>query len=377
MLKTMAVIVVLAGIAAGLWLWWPWGRGPEALKLPGTVEIHEVRLGPRVAGRVRRVLVGEGDVVPAGKALVELEMPEVEARRDMLKARLEAATAERYKAEQGPRRQEKLAAAEAARSAKARWEKLRKGYREEEKRQAAGERDAAEADFRNAQEEHERAAKLARANASARAELEAARAQLDRTKGRLARARAASEMMEAGSRPEDIAEAEAEFKRLEQVREMAEEGTRREDIDAARAREAEARAALAEAEANLREATVRSAEPCVVELVGVRPGDLVAAGQPVVRALRTGDLWVKTYVPETELGKLRLGQEVGVAMDSYPGKELAGRIVHIGAESEFTPRNVQTVDERRHQMFGIRVKVDDPKGHFKSGMAAQVTILVP
>jgi HlyD family secretion protein len=102
----------------------------------------------------------------------------------------------------------------------------------------------------------------------------------------------------------------------------------------------------------------------------------VQAGTPVAKILRTADLWVKTYVPETQLGKLRLGQEVQVTMDSYPDVRFAGRVTLIGSESEFTPRNVQTVDERRHQMFGVRVKIDDPEGRFKSGMAAEVYIPV-
>jgi membrane fusion protein YbhG len=95
-----------------------------------------------------------------------------------------------------------------------------------------------------------------------------------------------------------------------------------------------------------------------------------------VRVLRTGDLWVKTYVPETELGKVRLGSEVQVSMDAFPRVRFSGKVIHIGGESEFTPRNVQTVDERRHQMFGVRVKIEDTKGHFKSGMAAEVYIPV-
>ena len=72
--------------------------------------------------------------------------------------------------------------------------------------------------------------------------------------------------------------------------------------------------------------------------------------------------------------KVRLNMAVEVTMDSYPRRRFSGKVVHIGAESEFTPRNVQTVDERRHQMFGVRVKIDDPQGLFKSGMAAEVHI---
>jgi multidrug resistance efflux pump len=111
-----------------------------------------------------------------------------------------------------------------------------------------------------------------------------------------------------------------------------------------------------------------------VETLAVRPGDLVPAGRQVVLAHRTGDLWVKVFVPSTDLGKLRLGQSVEVAVDSHPGKRFPGQIIHIATSSEFTPRNVQSVDERRHQVFAVKVHVADPEGVFKSGMAAEVFV---
>ena len=106
----------------------------------------------------------------------------------------------------------------------------------------------------------------------------------------------------------------------------------------------------------------------------MRKGDLVPASQPVVRVLRARDLWVRVYVPETDLGKVVNGQTVSVTVDAYSDRQFTGRIIQIAAESEFTPRNVQSVDERRHQVFGMKIRVDDPQGVFKAGMAAEVTI---
>src|SRR5262249_27562086 len=129
-----------------------------------------------------------------------------------------------------------------------------------------------------------------------------------------------------------------------------------------------------EIEANLAEMQVRAPERCLVEVVAVRKGDLVAPNFPILRVLRADDLWVKVYVPETDLGKVRLGQKVTVTNDAYPGRAFDGAIFFIASESEFTPRNVQSVDERRHQVFGIKVHVNDPGNVFKAGMAAEVTI---
>src|SRR5262249_59801661 len=93
-----------------------------------------------------------------------------------------------------------------------------------------------------------------------------------------------------------------------------------------------------------------------------------------VGVLRRWDRWVRVYVPEPEMGKIRLGQTVYVTTDSYPGRRLEGKIIQINAEAEFTPRNVQSAEERRHQVFGVRVRVDDPQGVLKSGMAAEVVV---
>src|SRR5689334_12383657 len=95
------LLVVLAGVGASLGFYWPFGRRPAELKLAGIVEIQEVRLGPRVAGRVKEVKVQEGDRVKPKQVLVTLEVPELEAQRDMLAAQVRVAEADLLKAENG------------------------------------------------------------------------------------------------------------------------------------------------------------------------------------------------------------------------------------------------------------------------------------
>jgi multidrug resistance efflux pump len=151
-------------------------------------------------------------------------------------------------------------------------------------------------------------------------------------------------------------------------------GTRSEDLAAAEARVAEARGKLHEIDANLNEAIVRAPERVFVEVVAVRNGDLVQPNQPILRVLRADDLWVKAYVSEHDLGKVRMNQPAEVTVDAYPEKRFQGTVSYIAAESEFTPRNVQSADERRHQVFAIKVRISDPQGVFKSGMAAEVTL---
>jgi multidrug resistance efflux pump len=112
----------------------------------------------------------------------------------------------------------------------------------------------------------------------------------------------------------------------------------------------------------------------VVEVVAVRSGDLVPAGQPVVRVLRLQDLWVKIFVPETKLNLVPLHKAVEVTIDAPTRHVFKGTIQQKASGSEFTPRNVQSAEERRYQVFAVKVKVDDPQGVLNAGMAAEVRI---
>lgn len=372
MKRVVLIVVAVASVGAAVAWFWPWNRGPEQLHLPGTVEVQEVRLGSKVGGRVAAVHVKEGQLVEARQVVVTFEAPELSARRDQAQARLDVARANLEKANRGPRPEEIAEARAGAEAARTRFAKMRAGFRDEEKERARFDLDTALAEERQADEELGRMQQLYGAAAGGRAEYLNAIAARDRARGRAGSARAMLTMMHRGNRAEDIAESEAEAAKADAHFELLRRGTREEDKAAAYAAVTEAEGVLAESEANLREATVIAPERCVVEVLAVRPGDVVPAGQPVARILRADDLWVKVFVPSTELGKLKLNQAVEVAVDSHPGRRFKGEVVQIASVSEFTPRNVQSADERQHQVFAVKVRVADPEGIFKSGMAAEV-----
>jgi HlyD family secretion protein len=352
--------MVLAAVTAALGFFWPFSGRGSILRLPGIVEIQEVRLGSKLGGRVEKIVVQEGQLVEPGQPLVYFEVPELRAQREQQQARLEQALADWEKAKNGPREEEKQAARAAMAAARAKLDRLEAGWREEEKRQARNELETAEADSKQAVEEFDRIANLYRQKTVSRSEYDAARAHC--------------EMLTAGSRKEDIAEARGEWNHAKAKYDELLAGTRYEDRLAAEARVAEARGKLRELDVNLAEAVVKAPDRAVVDVVAVRKGDLVPPNQPVIRVLRADDLWVKVYVPETDLGKIRMNQEVEVTTDAYPDRRFQGVVTHIAPISEFTPRNVQSVDERRHQVFGVKVHIPDPQGSFKSGMAAEVIL---
>jgi multidrug resistance efflux pump len=369
----IAAVALLAALA-GLGFFWPFAGGTESLRLPGIVEIQEVRLGSKVGGRVESIAVKEGQLVEPGQPLVTFEVPELRAQREQLDAKLQQALADWEKARNGPREEEKEAGRAAMAAAKAKLDRLEAGWREEEKRQARNELETAEADLKQAQEEYERIVNLYRQRTVSRSEYDAAVATRDRGRGRANAARARYDMLMTGSRKEDVAEARGEWNNAKAKYDELMAGTRYEDKLAAEARVAEIRGKLRELDVNLAEGVVKAPDRAVVDVVAVRKGDLVPPNQAVVRVLRADDLWVKVYVPETDLGKIRLNEEVEVTTDAYPDRRFKGVVMHIQPISEFTPRNVQSVDERHHQVFGAKVHIPDPQGVFKSGMAAQVVV---
>jgi multidrug resistance efflux pump len=373
--KTLVLTVLLlaaGGVALGFY--WPFRSGSQVLRLQGVVEIQEVRLGSKVGGRVEKLWVAEGDLVSPGTKLVTFEVPELRAQQAQLQAKVKAAETELERILNGPRQQEKEASYAAMESARARWARVKAGWREEEKQQVQNELDAAEAELKQTKEDYDRAVQLYRTKSGSRADLDSTLAARDRAQARLRGARARHAMYQAGSRKEDIAEAEAEFERFRANYHLLEAGSREEDKAEARAKLAEVKAKLAEVEVNLKEADVLAPEHAVVEVVAVRKGDLVPPNQPVLRVLRAEDLWVKVFVPETDLGRIRLHQKVSVTVDAYPGKVFEGEVFQVASISEFIPRNIQSVDERRNQVFAVKIRIDNTQGVFKAGMAAEVTV---
>jgi multidrug resistance efflux pump len=368
---SLAAVTFTLGFVWPFGNWWHWS---ETVCLPGVVEIQEVRLGSKIGGRVAQVAVVEGAIAEPDQVLVRFDVPELEAQKQQLQARLKAAEADLDKAKNGPRPEEKEAGRAAVAAARERLKRLEAGPRAEEIQQGRADVESAKADLKLAKEKWERTELLYRKTALPAEEFEAARANRERLQGALNKAQSWLDMLLAGSRPEDIAEASAQLGQAQANYDLLLVGTRPEDIAAAEARVIEVRGKLAEIEVNLQEAAVRAPERVLIEVLAVRKGDLVPPNQPILRVLRADDLWVKIYVPETQLGRLRLNQEVEVKVDAYPDRSFQGTIMQIASESEFTPRNVQSADERRHQVFGVKVRVANPQGVFKSGMAAEVSV---
>jgi HlyD family secretion protein len=150
--------------------------------------------------------------------------------------------------------------------------------------------------------------------------------------------------------------------------------TQEKNLAAAKMRVAQARAQLADIEAQLKEMQVVAPADSVVEVLSVKPGDILMPpfNQEVATLLLTGHLWVRVYVPESWLGLIKLGEHVRVRVDSYPHTDFDGVVEQINRQAEFTPRNVQTVADRIKQVFGVKIRLPSNDDRLRAGMAADV-----
>jgi multidrug resistance efflux pump len=173
--------------------------------------------------------------------------------------------------------------------------------------------------------------------------------------------------LERGYRPEEIAAVEARYHQTQAMLEKIVRGNRREDIELARAQ-------FANDEARYRERQVTAPSAATVEVLDVRPGDLVAPNTPVATLLERNQIYVRIYVPETQIGRVTLSQKGEIRVDSFPQDVFAGVVEQINQQAEFLPRNVQTKEERVHQVFGVKLRIEDPSGRVRPGMAADVKL---
>lgn len=144
-------------------------------------------------------------------------------------------------------------------------------------------------------------------------------------------------------------------------------------VEAAQMRVTQAKANLAGIETQLKEMKVIAPGETTLEILSVKVGDVLPPNREVATLIVPGYLWVRVYVPEPWLGRIRLGEEVSVQVDSWPNEQFSGVIEQINRQAEFTPRNVQTVEDRIRQVFGVKVRLQNRDDKLRAGMSVDVT----
>jgi multidrug resistance efflux pump len=358
--KRVFILILVAIILGGTTVYATWFRRDSALQGSGTVEARDIRVGSKVGGRIDKVLVREGDRVQPGQTLITFDDKELLASLDQSRAAAE-------KAKRGFRPEEIAEARAAAARAKADYEMRLNGYRKEDIEAAQSDVERAAADEVRARLDFQRYEALAQKDLVSRQQRDTAEANWKMALAQQQNYQHKLDVLRRGYRPEEIASAEAHYRETQATLEKFESGNRREDVDLARA-------AYSYDEARFRERQVTAPSAATVEVLDVRPGDIIAPNTPVATLLEQDQIYVRIYIQETELGRVRVGQKAEVRVDSFPKTAFEGVVEQINQQAEFLPRNVQTREERVHQVFGVKIRINDPAGHVLAGMAADVKL---
>ncbi len=314
----VALLLVAVVVAVGLAR-----RAGRADTATGTVEATEAQLGFLVPGRVVAVTVQEGDTARAGEVLAVLDTVEAAARARQAAAQVDAA--------------------------RALLEELQRGSRPEEIEQARAARAAAGQRLADAQQDYDRTQSLVRTHVVSQQSFDKAQVALDVAK--------------------------SQYRQADEAYRLVELGPRRERSAAPRAQPATAEAALAAARAQLANMVVRAPFGGVVTVRHHEPGEIVAAGSAAVSLMNRDDRWVRIYVSEARIGSVRVGQHAVITCDTFRDRRYDGVVAAISSEAEFTPKNVQTQEERVKLVYAVKVRITgDARNDLKPGMPADVRL---
>ena len=410
----LRIVIPLLAVAAGIWAGIVYLRNdranPGVLTASGTIEASQVNAASKIPGRILRLHAAEGDVVRAGTPLVTIEGRELLAQIDQARAAVDAARARLAQAQSALALQQRLLEAQIAQAeagvdaARTRLEQAEE-TRDLTARQVAEGVSQAEAALETARANSEaarvnrdKAARdLARLQAlyrdgaisaqqvdAARAAHDAARAQYEASlkvvrQAEVARQLARVNLKQVEIRERDVAAARAQVRQAEATLRTARAGEemltqRRADVAAAAAQVAQAEAGVRLFLTQQKNLIVTSPIDGVVIAKHASAGEIVAAGAPILTVADLDAVWVRLFIPLPHLGKVGLGQTVEVQTDAFPGRTFSGTVTEIAQQAEFTPKNVQTQEERVKLVFAVKVTIPNPGHLLKPGMPADAVI---
>lgn len=373
--RSRMILPVLVALGAGWYAWHRWRVAHAPYEWSGTVEARTISLGSRAGGRVQKVLVKEGDRVAPGDALITLEPGDWPAQLAQAEAQLQMNQAALDKLQAGARPEEIAAARARAESAQAVLQEATAGARSEEVAAAEARLAAQDVALERANKDAERLHKLAAAGAAVPADVDNADLAV---KSQAAQRDAVAHQLDElrhGSRKEQVAQAAARAAEQRASERLVVSGSRVEDIRAAQAQVKGAQGRVDQIKTMIDELSIKAPVAARVESLDLRPGDIIAPSAPAASLVEDDQLYVRIYVPETELGHVAIGQQVPIRVDSFPDETFPGVVQHINSVGEYSPRNLQTADERADQVFATRVGVGGGGQRLRAGMAA--TIRVP
>ena len=389
MKKRIPIILILIAIGVGAWWYWRLhnAKDGDRIFVSGNIELTQVDISFKMAGRMIDRKVTEGDWVKSGDLIATLDPVIYRQQKVRDQATVSSAISNYQQLETAIAYQKATLESDiAARNAElnqstAKLEVLLNGSRKQDIQQAEAGLADAKAQLEFARLDWDRAQTLFKNEDISKQQYDQARTKYDSARALVRQAEEKLSLVKEGPRQEDIAGARAdvarakaavataEANRLELKRKQEQLVAGRDDIDRSRAQ-------VGISEAQLSDTEVSSPINGVVLVKSAEPGEVLAAGTTVVSI---GDLehpWLRAYINETDLGRVKLGQKVKLSTDSFPGKVYWGKVTYIASEAEFTPKQIQTKEERVKLVYRIKIEVDNSSHELKNNMPVDAEIIL-
>jgi HlyD family secretion protein len=382
------LILVMAVLTFTGWSWW--GNRPDTrgvIAASGRIEVTEVNVSSKVTGRIATLDVDEGSDLKQGQLIATLEGDELQAQLRQARAAQQSGEAKLAQAriilrvEPITVKSQIRQAEEALRAAEERLSLLQTGPRTQEIEEGRANLKQNQARLEIARLTRDRYRALLADGAVSKQDVDRTDTDHDAAEGAVRATKERLGILEEGSRVEDIRAARADRDRAAAALEAARANAATVDIRAQEVRVAEA--AVREAQDNVKRLEIQVAElqvfaplDATVLSKAVEAGEVVSAGKPL---FLLGDLdhpWIKVYVPETVLGRIKLGTAARVIVDSFPGQPFQGTVSWVSDQAEFTPKNVQTAEERVNLVYAVKVTIQNAQRELKAGMPADAELLI-
>ncbi len=394
MKKRLPLVILPALIIAGIltfFIFFKEKTDPGTIRVSGNIEATDVELGFKIAGRLEECLVNEGDSISKGAVLARLENMDQKIAMALAETNVERAKSVLAELVAGSRPQEiDLSAARVLQARQALLE-LTRGSRAQEIEAATSDLNtalaaekSAKAQLTQAKEDFDRFAILLKEKTVSQRDFdlnhtryEVAQNTAEEAGSRVNIARQNLSLRKEGPRAEQIEKAKAALAQAEAELALTKAGPRQEKIDQAKTSLDEAMEKLNQAKQQLSYTELFAPMDGVILSRSADPGEFLNPSTPVVTLGDIAHPWLRAYVNETHLGRLKLKDKVKVKTDSFPGKTYDGVLSFISSQAEFTPKSVQTFEERVKLMFRIKIELSNPDQELKPGMPADAIIETP
>ena len=380
----VAALLALAGVLWSMRLGHDDGR---TLLVSGNIELTQVDISFKVPGKLIELNVDEGDAVKKGMQIARIDRDQMDQQKARDMAGVESAEWAMQQTKKSIDWQRETVAGDEAlkraqlQQAQAHLEELLAGSRPQEIHQARAAVSDAQAQQQQARLDWERAQTLFKNDDISRSQYDQFRTRFESTGAALQRVKEQLALVQEGPRKEDIAAARAQVSaaqaalRLSQANRLEVE-RRQQELDARRAEVERARAQVGITNVQLSDTVARTPIDGVVMVKSAEPGEVLAAGTTVVTIGDIDHPWVRAYVNERDLGRVKLGMPARVTSDSYPGKFYNGHVSFISPEAEFTPKQIQTREERVKLVYRIKIDVENPQRELKSNMPVEAELVL-